>query len=95
MSSSAAQANAVTRNEPVAPWWHTVLVMAPIAIGSVLSGYQHGFPNANVPGMNPRFSSYVTVLAIEWLPVLRRWKALLSVSRQRPCSSSRCFWECR
>ena len=78
MSSSAAQAYAVTRNEPVAPWWHTLLVMAPIAVGSILSGYQHGFPNANLPGINPRLSSYFTVLAIEWFPVLLIWRALKS-----------------
>src|SRR5690242_5233233 len=78
MSSSTAQAYAATRNEPVAPWWHTQHVMAPIAIGSMLSGYQHGLPYANLPGLNPRFSSYFTVLTIEWLPVLLIWRALKS-----------------
>lgn len=78
MSSNTAHGSAAARNEPVAPWWHTLLVMAPIAAGSILSGYQHGFPNANFPGVNPRLSSYLTVLAIEWLPVLLIWRALKS-----------------
>ncbi|HET7250138.1 MAG TPA: type II CAAX endopeptidase family protein [Gemmatimonadales bacterium] len=75
MSSSAVPA-AVPRIEPVAPWWHTLLVMAPIAVGSIASGHQHGYPNANLPGMGPRLSSYLTVLAIEWVPVLLIWLAL-------------------
>ena len=45
-----------TAREPIAPWWHTALVLAPIAIGLVASWYQHGFPNANLPGMGSRLS---------------------------------------
>src|SRR5215831_14579157 len=73
-----------TPREAIAPWWHTVLVVVPIAIGSITSWYQHGLPNANLPGISPRLSSYFTVLAIEWFPVLLIWLALrrrgLSVS---------------
>lgn len=69
MSSSTAITSAGTPTEPIAPWWHTVLVLVPIAIGSFASAFQHGLPNANLPGMNSRLSSYFTVLAIEWFPV--------------------------
>jgi len=64
------------RRQPIAPWWHTVLVLAPIAIGSVASVYQHGLPNANLPGMTHRASSYFTVLVEEWFGVLLVWLAL-------------------
>ncbi len=76
MSSSGLQESAITRIEPVAPWWHTLLVMTPIAVASVASGYQHGYPNANLPSMSPRLSSYLTVLVIEWVPVLLIWQVL-------------------
>src|SRR5258706_14479356 len=65
-----------TTREPIAPWWHTFLVMLPIAAGSIASGYQRGLPNANLPGISSKLSSYVTVLAIEWVPVLLIWMAL-------------------
>jgi membrane protease YdiL (CAAX protease family) len=67
---------AATQRELIAPWWHTVLVVVPIAIGSIASWYQHGLPNANLPGISSRLSSYFTVLAIEWFPVLLIWLAL-------------------
>jgi len=54
-----------TPKEPIAPWWHTVLVVVPVAIGSIASWYQHWLPNANLPGISSRLSSYFTVLAIE------------------------------
>src|SRR5262252_6848920 len=76
MSSSAALDAGAPREEPVAPWWHTVLVLAPIAAASIASGYQHGYPNANLPGLNPRLSSYLTVLVVEWLPVAFIWREL-------------------
>jgi len=68
--------SADTKSEPIAPWWHTVMVLVPIAIGSVASGYQHGLPNANLPGISSRLSSYFTVLVEEWLVVLLIWLAL-------------------
>lgn len=64
--------------EAVAPWWHTVLVLGLLAIGSVASAYQHGLPNANLPGMSSRLSSYITVLAQEWLAFLLVWLAIRS-----------------
>jgi membrane protease YdiL (CAAX protease family) len=78
MSSSAATATRAQRDQAVAPWWHTVLVLAPIAVASIASGYQHGYPNANLPGMSPRLSSYLTVLVVEWIPVALIWGALRS-----------------
>ena len=69
-------APADTSTQPIAPWWHTVLVLLPIATMSVASAYQHGLPNANLPGMNSRLSGYFTVIAVEWLVVLLIWLAL-------------------
>lgn len=60
----------------IASWWHTVLVLAPIVIGSIASVYQHGLPNANLPGVSHRLSSYFTVLVEEWLGVFLVWLAL-------------------
>ena len=85
MASTNKIASADTRTQPLAPWWHTVLVLAPIAIGSVASAYQQGLPNANIPGITHRLSSYVTVLAEEWLGVLLVWLALRS--RRLPIGS--------
>jgi len=76
MGSSTVIAAADTPGQPIAPWWHTVLVLAPIAIGSVASAYQHGLPNANLPGVSNRLSSYFTVLVEEWFGVLLVWLAL-------------------
>jgi membrane protease YdiL (CAAX protease family) len=69
MTSSAVIAAPDTREHPIAPWWHTALVLAPIAIGSVASAYQHGLPNTNLPGLSHRLSSYFTVLVEEWVGV--------------------------
>jgi hypothetical protein len=65
-----------TPTQPIAPWWHTVLVLLPIAIMSVAGAYQHGLPNANLPGMSSRLSGYFTVIVVEWLMVLMIWLAL-------------------
>ena len=45
-------------SQPIAPWWHTVLVLLPIALGSIASAYQHGLSNANLPGMSFRLSGW-------------------------------------
>lgn len=76
MSSSTVAPSADTPTESIAPWWHTVLVLVPLAIGSVASAYQHGLENLHVPGLSSRFSSYVTVLFEEWFVVLLIWLAL-------------------
>ena len=56
-----------------APWWYTALVVLPLAIGSAASAYQHTLEHVNVPGLNVRLSSYLTVLAEEWLAVFFVW----------------------
>lgn len=66
------------RTQPVAPWWHTLLVLAPLAIGSVASAYQHGLPNANLPGVGHRMSGYLTVIVEEWFLVFLVWLPLRS-----------------
>jgi len=57
----------------IAPWWHTVLVLLPIAVASIASAYQQGLPNLNLPGLNHRLSGYVTVIILEWIIVLVVW----------------------
>jgi uncharacterized protein len=76
MSSSTVTTPADTPTETIAPWWHTVLVLVPLVIGSVASACQHGLENLHVPGLSSRFSSYVTVLLEEWFVVLLIWLAL-------------------
>ena len=75
MSSSTGITNADT-SSAVAPWWHTVIALLPIGVGSVASAYQHGLPNLDLPGMSSRLSCYITVLAEEWFVVLLIWLAL-------------------
>ncbi len=75
------QANTATMpanmtTEPIGSWWHTVLVLLPMAIGSVASWYEHGLANAHLPGVSSRLSGYITVLVQEWLVVLLIWLAL-------------------
>lgn len=67
---------AESRPKEIAPWWHTVFVMTWLAAMSTASHYQHGFPNAHLPGMGAHLSSYVTVIALEWFLVLVIWLAL-------------------
>src|SRR5947209_7180534 len=76
MSASPTMATVDPHRQAIASWWHTVLVVAPIAVGSIASAYQHGLPNANLPGVSSKLSSYITVLAFEWLPVLLIWFAM-------------------
>ena len=76
ISSSTATPPADTPTKSIAPWWHTVLVLVPLAIGSVARAYQHGLENLHVPGLSSRFSSYVTVFLEEWFVVLLLWLAL-------------------
>jgi uncharacterized protein len=76
MSSSTLITPADNTRQPVAPWWHTVVVLLLLGIASVAGGYQHGLPNLNVPGISSRLSSYFTVLLEEWIVVLLIWLAL-------------------
>lgn len=63
---------------PVAPWWHTLLMLAALAGLSVASARQGGLPNAHLPGLGVRLSSYFSVIAAEWLLILLIWLALRS-----------------
>ena len=76
MSSSTILKSADAAIESIAPWWHTALVLLPLAAMSVASWYQHGLPNAHLPGMASRISGYVTVITTEWFQVLLIWLAL-------------------
>jgi len=76
MSSNTLVISLDTTREPLAPWWHTVLVLLPISLCSVASWYQHGLANLHLPGVSSRLSSFITVLAMEWLGVLLVWLAL-------------------
>lgn len=76
MASTTVAGAVEARRQPIAPWWHTALVLAPILIGSVASAYQRGLPNLDLPGVSPRLSSYFTVLIVEWLGVWLVWLAL-------------------
>ncbi len=76
MGSGATMTSVNSKSEPIAPWWHTLLVLVPIGIGSIASWYQHGLPNAHLPGVSYRLSSYFTVLLEEWFVVLLIWLAV-------------------
>jgi membrane protease YdiL (CAAX protease family) len=76
MSSTAVSTAAEIPLEPIAPWWHTLLVLAVVGIGSVASFYENGLPNLNLPGISLRLSGYYTVIAQEWILVLLVWLAL-------------------
>jgi membrane protease YdiL (CAAX protease family) len=76
VSSSTVTTPADTPRESIAPWWHTALVLVPLATGSIASAYQHGLENLHVPGLSSRFSSYLTVFLEEWFVVLLIWLAL-------------------
>jgi len=58
---------------PIAPWWHTSLVILILAVGSIASFYEHGLPNLNLPGLSVHISGYLTVIAEELLLVLAIW----------------------
>jgi len=56
-----------------APWWYTVLVLLPLAVGSAVSAHQHTLEHVNLPGLSSRLSGYLTVLVEEWLTVFLVW----------------------
>jgi hypothetical protein len=65
--------DALAGGSPVAPWWHTVLVLVVPMVGSIASAYEHGLPNAHLPGLSLKLSGYVTVLVEEWIGLLTVW----------------------
>ena len=71
-------ATAADVTAPVAPWWHTVLILLLLGIGSATSAHFHGFPRFPIDGMPPKVASYVVTLGMEWLTVLLIWWGLRS-----------------
>jgi uncharacterized protein len=78
MSSVPAPQSAPAPSAPVAPAWHTMLLLLVLAAGSVLSAYEQGFPNAHLANVSWRMSGYLTVIVEEWFLVLLIWPALRS-----------------
>jgi hypothetical protein len=76
MASSTVTAAADSPRQPIAPWWHTVLVASAMAGLSLASWYQHGPPNVGVPGISSRLSTYFTVIVAEWSVILLIWLGL-------------------
>lgn len=70
------EASVVVVTEPVAPWWHTVLVLAVLGGISLRSALSHGLPGSAVPGLDARLSKYLLTIVMEWLLVLIIWMAL-------------------
>jgi membrane protease YdiL (CAAX protease family) len=84
MASAPALSDGMSR-ESVAPWWHTVFIVAAVEGLSFASYRQHGLPNAHLPFLGSRLSSYVTITTAEWLLALIIWIAL----RRRGLTMSR------
>jgi membrane protease YdiL (CAAX protease family) len=60
----------------IAPWWHTVLVLLPLAVSSVASAHLHRFASVAVPGLSLRLATYAQILVMEWFCVALIWWAL-------------------
>ena len=78
MASITATTPVETTPSAVAPWWHTVLMLAALAGLSFAGARQGGLPNAHLPGLSVRVSSYFTIFAAEWLLIFFIWLALRS-----------------
>lgn len=61
---------------PVAPWWHTAIILSIFLGASLVSARQHGFERVDIPGLSTRLSGYVTVMVEEWVVVGLVWWAL-------------------
>lgn len=72
----ASTATASDVSTPVAPWWHTALVLLILGATSAASAHFRNLPRVPVGGISPRMRGYITALAIEWLLVLVIWIAL-------------------
>jgi len=68
--------HSTSATDALAPWWHSLLVLAGVAGLSIASAHEHGLPNLHIPGLNPRLSSYFTVISAEWGLALIIWIAL-------------------
>lgn len=57
-------------NLPVAPVWHSVILIAVILAASLASARQQGLIGIHLSGFDPKLVRYLTTLAFEWLMVL-------------------------
>lgn len=73
MATSATTATLNEATHPIAPWWHTLIVLLPLAAGSILSWHRRTLSGGHIPGLSPRLSSYVFAIGQEWLLVLLIW----------------------
>ena len=60
----------------VAPWWHTVLLLALIGLSSVQSAMNHGLPGFALPSLHIQLSKYLCVIVFEWFAILLIWLAM-------------------
>jgi membrane protease YdiL (CAAX protease family) len=56
-----------------APWWHTILVLLPLCVSSLVGATHHGLSSFRLLGLAPRLSGYFLALAEEWLVALIIW----------------------
>jgi uncharacterized protein len=73
MATNEVAAFTCTDTKPIAPWWHTALIVFILAAGSLASALEHGFQNLMLPGISARMSGYLTVIAEEWLLAFLVW----------------------
>jgi uncharacterized protein len=76
MSATAAMSPTLQSKRGIAPWWHTALVLLVMLACSAVSAHQHSLEHVNLPGLSTRLSSYLTVMAEEWLVVAFIWHGL-------------------
>lgn len=67
---------AEAKPETAVPAWHTIVVLAAFLAASAISARFQGLERINIPGLSERLSSYLTVIAEEWLLVAFVWWAL-------------------
>jgi membrane protease YdiL (CAAX protease family) len=72
-SSALLKPKADAANLAVAPVWHSVILMAVILAGSIVSARQQGLIGIQISGFDPKLVRYLTTLAFEWLMVLFVW----------------------
>lgn len=73
MSSALLNPKAKAGNHPVAPVWHSVILIGAILGASLISARQQGLAGIHIAGMDPKIAKYLTTLVAEWLMVLFVW----------------------
>lgn len=76
MAASVSIMQEAKRHEALAPWWHTLIILALFLGASVVSAQQNGLEHFNILGLSVRLSSYLTVMAEEWFAVALIWLTL-------------------